>query len=78
MILEQLHEEKVQDVFCLCSKGELTKYRTPWLLQELTGADINVHHHPFPDGETPTMAILAKLLDELKVMLLNNRKTLIQ
>lgn len=72
-----LKTEGVDEVFSLCSKGELNKYRVPWLLNELTGADIMVHHYPFPDGQTPNMGSLLKMIDEIKVAVCNGKKPLV-
>ena len=77
-ISECLVSEEVQDVFCLCSKGELSKYRVQWLLQELSGAGLTVHHYPFPDGQPPATSQLMKILKELKTILNNQRKPIIQ
>nr|XP_022334262.1 LOW QUALITY PROTEIN: cyclin-dependent kinase inhibitor 3-like [Crassostrea virginica] len=75
--LKCLVSEEVQDVFCLCSKGELSKYRVQWLLQELSGAGLTVHHYPFPDGQPPATSQLMKILKELKTILNNQRKPII-
>ncbi|XP_045168446.1 cyclin-dependent kinase inhibitor 3-like [Mercenaria mercenaria] len=72
-----LISEGVGEVFSLCTKGELNKYRVPWLLNEMTGADIVVHHYPFPDGQTPNMASLLKMVDEIQVSVRNGRKPLV-
>lgn len=72
-----LMSEGVQDVFCLCSKGELSKYRVQWLLHEMTGAGLTVHHFPFPDGQPPTTGQLMKILEELKIILDNKKKPII-
>lgn len=63
---------------CLCSKGELSKYRVQWLLHEMTGAGLTVHHFPFPDGQPPTTGQLMKILEELKIILNNKKKPIIQ
>ncbi|XP_013396306.1 cyclin-dependent kinase inhibitor 3 isoform X2 [Lingula anatina] len=68
---------EITEVFVLCTKGELNKYRVPYLLHEYTGADFNVHHHPFPDGQAPSVAGMVKMLEELKVNLMQGRKTLL-
>ncbi|XP_061174695.1 cyclin-dependent kinase inhibitor 3-like [Saccostrea echinata] len=75
--IKYLVSEEVQDVYCLCSKGELTKYRVQWLLHELSGAGLTVHHFPFPDGQPPTTAQLMKIIEELKISLNNKRKAII-
>ncbi|XP_048738037.1 cyclin-dependent kinase inhibitor 3-like [Ostrea edulis] len=72
-----LVSEEVQDVYCLCSKGELNKYRVQWLLHELSGAGLTVHHFPFLDGQPPATAQLMRIVEELKISLKNNRKAII-
>ncbi|KAK3093220.1 hypothetical protein FSP39_012846 [Pinctada imbricata] len=74
---ECLRTEEVKDIFCLCSKGELNKYRVPDLLTSLAEADITVHHYHFPDGETPPTQLLISMLDELKVAMKNKRKPVV-
>lgn len=76
--LECLKSAGVDEIFSLCTKGELNMYRVPWLLHELSGADIVVHHYPFPDGQTPNMGSLLKMIDEIKVSVHNGRKPLVQ
>lgn len=65
-------------MFCLCSKGELNKYRVPWLLHELTAADITIHHHAFPDGQVPSLSLLMKIVDELHTNLMNDKTSIVQ
>ncbi|XP_076100015.1 cyclin-dependent kinase inhibitor 3-like [Mytilus galloprovincialis] len=72
-----LVSEGVKEVFCLCSKGELNKYRVPKLIGELQENDITVHHTPFPDGLVPSTSELIKIIDDLHVVLMNRRKTII-
>lgn len=72
-----LVSEGVKELFCLCSKGELNKYRVPKLLEELQENDITVHHTPFPDGLVPSTSELVKIIDDLNVLLMNRRKTVI-
>ncbi|VDI31486.1 cyclin-dependent kinase inhibitor 3 [Mytilus galloprovincialis] len=59
------------------SKGELNKYRVPKLIGELQENDITVHHTPFPDGLVPSTNELIKIIDDLHVVLMNRRKTII-
>lgn len=77
-IVECLQAEGVMEVFSLCTRGELNKYRVPNLLTEMSAADILVHHYPFLDGQTPNMGNLLKMIDEIKVAVYGNRKPLIQ
>ncbi|XP_078672254.1 cyclin-dependent kinase inhibitor 3-like isoform X2 [Branchiostoma floridae x Branchiostoma belcheri] len=75
--LEDLKAQSIRDIFVLCTRGELHKYRVPRLLERYEEADFTVHHHPFPDGTVPAMAACVKLLDELKLCLSQGKKTLI-
>jgi len=68
----------VKDVFVLCTNGELKKYRVKNLLTEYKAGQITVHHHPFFDGMTLAMSNLMLLLEELKALLTEGHKTLIQ
>ena len=73
-----LKSHGVCEVFCFCTRGELQKYRTQWLLSELTEADISVHHCAFPDGAAPPIGTLMTLLEEIRVMLMQGKRTYIQ
>ena len=56
----------------------MNKYRVPWFLNEVSGADIIVHHYPFPDGTVPAMSSLIKMVDEIHVAVQNGRKPVVQ
>ncbi|XP_063003753.1 cyclin-dependent kinase inhibitor 3 isoform X2 [Elgaria multicarinata webbii] len=73
----ELRSYGVQDIFVLCTRGELSKYRVPHLLEAYENHGINVHHHPIPDGDTPDIARCCVILSELKSCLECNRKTII-
>ncbi|KAL3873683.1 hypothetical protein ACJMK2_036775 [Sinanodonta woodiana] len=75
--IRYLVNEEVQEVFSLCTRGELYKYRVPLLLQEITSVNIAVHHYPIPDGQIPCMQILMKIIDEIYAGLMNGKKTII-
>ncbi|XP_061651071.1 cyclin-dependent kinase inhibitor 3 isoform X2 [Phyllopteryx taeniolatus] len=75
--VEELHNQGVQDVFVLCTRGELSKYRVPSLLEVYQQKGLCVHHMPFPDGEAPQLEQCAHILDELQRSLEANRRTLI-
>ncbi|KAK3591799.1 hypothetical protein CHS0354_007652 [Potamilus streckersoni] len=75
--INYLVNEEVQEVFSLCTKGELKKYRVPLLLQEITSVNIAVHHYPFSDGHVPGMQNLMKMIDEIYAGLVNGKKTVI-
>lgn len=75
---ECLTSARVDEIFSLCTKGELSKYRVPELLHELTGAGILVHHYPFPDGLAPNMGALLKMVDEIKVANQNGKLPIVQ
>nr|XP_025036896.1 cyclin-dependent kinase inhibitor 3 isoform X3 [Pelodiscus sinensis] len=75
--IEELKRHGIQDIFVLCTKGELSKYRVPLLLDSYQHHGIIVHHHPIPDGDTPDITKCCTILEELKGCLETNRKTLI-
>ncbi len=54
------------------------KYRVPEYVQTLSDEQFVVHHHPFPDGQVPQMAMLLKMLDQLRVNSMQGRKSLVQ
>ena len=68
----------VKEVFVLVTRGELNKYRVPTYLEALGEAGLAVHPHPFPDGQTPPIASLTKMIDALRVNLVQGRKCLLQ
>uniref|UniRef100_A0A8C4VL79 protein-tyrosine-phosphatase n=2 Tax=Gopherus TaxID=38771 RepID=A0A8C4VL79_9SAUR len=78
LLAEELKRYGTQDIFVLCTRGELSKYRVPNLLNSYQQHGIIVHHHPIPDGDTPDIANCCTILEELRGCLENNRKTLIQ
>ncbi|XP_061469299.1 cyclin-dependent kinase inhibitor 3 [Rhineura floridana] len=75
--IDELKNYGVQDIFVLCTRGELSKYRVPHLLEAYQNQGITVHHHPIPDGDTPDIAKCCVILRELQSCLECNRKTLI-
>ncbi|XP_068948061.1 cyclin-dependent kinase inhibitor 3 isoform X4 [Petaurus breviceps papuanus] len=76
--MEELKNYGIQDIFVFCTRGELSKYRVPNLLDFYQQHGIIIHHHPIPDGDTPDIDRCCGILQELAVCLENNRKTLIQ
>ncbi|XP_065492375.1 cyclin-dependent kinase inhibitor 3 isoform X1 [Caloenas nicobarica] len=74
---EELKNYGTQDIFVLCTRGELLKYRVPNLIDTYQQHGICVHHYPIPDGDTPDIANCCKILEELKNWLESNRKTII-
>lgn len=76
--VEELRNQGVQDVFVLCTRGELSKYRVPSLLEVYQQKGLSVHHTPFPDGEAPPLEQCGRILDELQRSLQANRRTLVQ
>ncbi|XP_023370241.1 cyclin-dependent kinase inhibitor 3 isoform X3 [Otolemur garnettii] len=74
---EELKSYGIQDIFVFCTRGELSKYRVPNLLDLYQQHGITTHHHPIPDGGTPDIASCCEVLEELAVCLKNGRKTLI-
>ncbi|XP_015988300.1 cyclin-dependent kinase inhibitor 3 isoform X1 [Rousettus aegyptiacus] len=74
---EELKSYGIQDIFVFCTRGELSKYRVPNLLDLYQQYGIVTHHHPIPDGGTPDIASCCEIMEELAICLKNNRKTLI-
>lgn len=78
LLAEELKSYGIQDVFVFCTRGELSKYRVPNLLDLYQQYGIVTHHHPIPDGGTPDIGSCWEIMEELATCLKNNRKTLIQ
>ncbi|XP_021117732.1 cyclin-dependent kinase inhibitor 3 isoform X8 [Heterocephalus glaber] len=74
---EELKSYGIQDIFVFCTRGELSKYRVPNLLDSYQQCGIIAHHHPIPDGEAPDIASCWEIMEELAICLRNNRKTII-
>ncbi|XP_032106997.1 cyclin-dependent kinase inhibitor 3 isoform X2 [Sapajus apella] len=74
---EELKSCGIQDIFVFCTRGELSKYRVPNLLDLYQQYGIITHHHPITDGGTPDIACCCEIMEELAICLKNNRKTLI-
>ncbi|XP_036055347.1 cyclin-dependent kinase inhibitor 3 isoform X2 [Onychomys torridus] len=74
---EELKSYGIQDVFVFCTRGELSKYRVPNLLDLYQQSGIVTHHHPIPDGGTPDIGSCWEIMEELATCLKSNRKTLI-
>ncbi|XP_010154463.1 PREDICTED: cyclin-dependent kinase inhibitor 3, partial [Eurypyga helias] len=75
--IEELKNSGIQDVFVLCTRGELLKYRVPNLIDTYQQHGICVHHYPIPDGDVPDVARCCKILEELRSCLESNRKTIV-
>ncbi|XP_074660370.1 cyclin-dependent kinase inhibitor 3-like [Tubulanus polymorphus] len=76
--LKFLKSNDIEDVFCLCTKGELRKFRTTNLVEKLEENDFTVHSYPCQDGNVPKMPTLMKILDDLKDTLSKGRKCFVQ
>ncbi|KAB0343585.1 hypothetical protein FD754_020511, partial [Muntiacus muntjak] len=74
---KELKSYGIQDIFVFCTRGELSKYRVPNLLDLYHQCGIITHHHPIPDGGTPDITSCCEIMEELEICLKNNRKTLI-
>lgn len=74
----EICSQGVQDVFVLCERSELVRYRVPCLLECYTQWGLKVHHLPFPDGGTPELQQCTRILEELQHCLDNQRRTVIQ
>ena len=68
----------IKEVFVLCQLGELHKYRVPTLLKDMEASQLVVHHHPFPDGDVPTIETLLPVLRKIAENLKHDTKTLVQ
>ena len=75
---EAIKKEGITDVFVLCTRGELRKFRVPDLIEKLKDSELAVHHHPFPDGTTLSISDTLGLLDTMKTSLRNGSKCLVQ
>ncbi|XP_069713024.1 cyclin-dependent kinase inhibitor 3 isoform X1 [Phaenicophaeus curvirostris] len=75
--IEELKTYGTQDIFVLCTRGELVKYRVPNLIDAYQQHGICVHHHPIPDGDAPDIDKCCRILEELRSCLERNRKTII-
>ncbi|XP_028294225.1 cyclin-dependent kinase inhibitor 3 [Gouania willdenowi] len=75
--VDELHHQGVQDVFVLCTVGELVHYRVPCLLDVYQQRGFTVHHKPFCDGEAPELQLCCEILDELQECLERKRITVI-
>ncbi|GAA6070436.1 cyclin-dependent kinase inhibitor 3 isoform X1 [Tachysurus ichikawai] len=73
----ELCAQGVQDVFVLCERAELVRYRVPGLLECYTRRGLSVHHLPFPDGGAPELHQCTCILDELQHCLHTQRRTII-
>ncbi|NXY70547.1 CDKN3 inhibitor, partial [Glareola pratincola] len=74
--IEELKSYGTQDIFVLCTRGELLKYRVPNLIDTYRQHGICVHHYPIPDGDAPDIAKCCNILEELRSCLESNRKTI--
>ncbi|GAB1298767.1 Cyclin-dependent kinase inhibitor 3 [Apodemus speciosus] len=77
LLTQELKSYGIQDVFVFCTRGELSKYRVPNLLDLYQQYGIVTHHHPIPDGGTPDIGSCWEIMEELATCLKNSRKTLI-
>ncbi|XP_031409597.1 cyclin-dependent kinase inhibitor 3 isoform X2 [Meleagris gallopavo] len=75
--MDELKNCGTRDVFVLCTKGELLKYRVPNLIDAYQECGICVHHYPIPDGDAPDITTCCTILEELRSCLESNRKTII-
>lgn len=78
LLADELKSCGTQDVFVLCTKGELLKYRVPNLIDAYQECGFCVHHYPIPDGDAPDVTTCCTILEELRSCLESNRKTIIQ
>ncbi|BFZ07163.1 hypothetical protein BsWGS_10202 [Bradybaena similaris] len=75
--IQCLKRAGVEDVFCLCTRGEFHLYRCPDLLQKYSEHGITVHHYPVNDGQVPPVEDLMKTIEDLRISLLTGKKTIV-
>ncbi|CAL1537573.1 unnamed protein product [Lymnaea stagnalis] len=75
--IECLKQEGVQDVFCLCTKGEFYLYRTQDILEKYCDAGFTVHHYPIDDGQIPAFVDLIKIIEDLQATVSAGKRTII-
>ena len=75
---DDVRKAGIKDVFVLCERGELNKYRVPTLLHDMETSGLNVHHYPFRDGEVPSVEALLPVLQKISSNLTHGTKTLVQ
>ncbi|CAJ1074816.1 cyclin-dependent kinase inhibitor 3 isoform X3 [Xyrichtys novacula] len=75
--VEEMQNQGVQEVFVFCTRGELSKYRVPSLLEAYRQRGFTIHHWPFPDGDAPELEQCCQILEELQFNLETNRRTVI-
>ncbi|XP_047921957.2 cyclin-dependent kinase inhibitor 3 isoform X1 [Anser cygnoides] len=75
--IDELKSYGTQDIFVLCTRGELLKYRVPNLIDAYQQHGICVHHYPILDGDAPDVAECCKILEELRRCLESNQKTIV-
>ena len=78
LISDYIQSLGIEDVFTLCTRGELHKYRAMQLVEKLEDKDIAVHQHSFPDGTAPNIGVLVRLLDQVSTVIKNGHKCLLQ
>ncbi|TRY56417.1 hypothetical protein DNTS_025697 [Danionella cerebrum] len=74
----EMCDQGVQDVFVFCTRGELVRYRVPYLLEVYSQRGLRVHHLPFLDGSAPELPHCSRILEELQECLQGQRRTVIQ
>ncbi|CAG5126847.1 unnamed protein product [Candidula unifasciata] len=75
--LQCLKQAGVEDVFCLCTRGEFHLYRCQDLLEKYSEHEITVHHYPVNDGQVPPMEDLMKIIEDLRVCLMMGKRTVV-
>ncbi|XP_059139498.1 cyclin-dependent kinase inhibitor 3-like [Physella acuta] len=75
--IQCLKQDGIQDIFCLCTKGEFYKYRTQDILDKYSDAGFIVHHYPIEDGQVPVFTDLMKIVEDMRICVISGRKTII-
>nr|CAD7204230.1 unnamed protein product [Timema douglasi] len=72
-----LKRASISHVCCLCTSGELAKYRVPQLIDEYKKCGLSVFHLPIPDGDPPSIPVATALIENIKCALDSQHKVLV-
>nr|CAD7415621.1 unnamed protein product [Timema poppensis] len=75
--LDVLKRASISHVCCLCTGGELAKYRVPQLIDEYKKCGLSVFHLPIPDGDPPSIPVAIALIENIKCALDSQHKVLV-
>ncbi|KAH9519032.1 Cyclin-dependent kinase inhibitor 3 [Bulinus truncatus] len=75
--IECLKQYEVEDIFCLCTKGDFHRYRTQDILDKYRETGFTVHHYPIEDGQVPSFSEIVQIIEDLRLCLKAQKKTII-